>query len=62
MDTPAAARLRSPIYHRVSEKGSVRLGTELTRSVTEDEDGNTKGLKDRLRGHIGVRTSALKEG
>jgi hypothetical protein len=33
-----------------------------TRRVTTDELGNTSGLKDKLRGHMGVRTSALSEG
>lgn len=28
----------------------------------EDEEGKTSGRKDRLRGHIGVRTSALNDG
>lgn len=27
-----------------------------------DEEGKTRGRKDKLRGHIGVRTNALKEG
>ena len=27
-----------------------------------DDDGNTRGRKDKLRGHIGVSTSALKDG
>ena len=34
----------------------------LTRSVIEDEEGNTSGRKDKLRGQIGVKTRALKEG
>ena len=33
-----------------------------TRRVIDDEDGKTSGRKDRLRGQIGVRTSALKDG
>lgn len=33
-----------------------------TLSVIDADDGNTSGLKDRLRGHIGVSTMALKEG
>jgi len=32
------------------------------RNVIIDEDGKTSGRNDRLRGHIGVRTSALREG
>jgi len=27
-----------------------------------DDDGKTNGRNDRLRGHIGVKTSALREG
>lgn len=30
--------------------------------MIEDDEGNTSGLKDKLRGHMGVRTSALSEG
>lgn len=37
-------------------------GKRRTRRVIEDDEGNTSGLKDRLRGHMGVRTSALSEG
>ena len=33
-----------------------------TRNVTEEEEGNTRGLNDKLRGQIGVRTIALNEG
>ena len=40
----------------------IRRGTGLTRRVTDEDDGNTKGLKERLRGHMGVRTRALSEG
>ena len=28
----------------------------------EDEEGKTSGRKDRLRGHMGVRTMALRDG
>ena len=28
----------------------------------EEEDGNTRGRKDKLLGHIGVRTNALSDG
>lgn len=28
----------------------------------DDDEGNTSGRKDRLRGHIGVRTNALSDG
>ena len=34
----------------------------LTRRVMTDVEGKTRGRKDRLRGHIGVRTRALREG
>jgi hypothetical protein len=34
----------------------------LTRKVITDDAGNTSGLKDKLRGQIGVRTRALSEG
>ncbi len=34
----------------------------LTRRVMSDEDGKTRGRKDRLRGQIGVKTRALSEG
>jgi hypothetical protein len=30
--------------------------------VINDDEGNTSGLKDRLRGHIGVSTRALRDG
>jgi len=45
IDTPAAARLRSPM-----------------RRVTDEDEGNTNGRKERLRGHMGVKTRALSEG
>ena len=35
---------------------------QLTRSVIDDDDGNTRGRKDKLLGQIGVRTIALREG
>jgi hypothetical protein len=34
----------------------------LTRRVITDDDGKTKGRNDKLLGHIGVRTNALKDG
>lgn len=34
----------------------------LTRSVIFEVAGNTKGRKERLRGHIGVNTSADRDG
>jgi len=30
--------------------------------VINEEEGKTKGLNDKLRGQIGVRTRALKDG
>ena len=39
-----------------------REGTRLTRKVIEDDEGKTRGRNDKLRGHIGVRTIALREG
>lgn len=33
-----------------------------TRNVTEEDEGNTRGRNDKLRGQIGVRTIALNEG
>lgn len=30
--------------------------------MIDEEEGNTRGRKERLRGQIGVRTRALKEG
>ena len=33
-----------------------------TRNVTAEEEGNTRGRNDKLRGQIGVRTIALSEG
>lgn len=34
----------------------------LTRRVMEDEEGKTSGRKERLRGQMGVRTSAESDG
>jgi hypothetical protein len=34
----------------------------FTRRVIDEEEGNTRGRKERLRGQIGVRTRALREG
>jgi hypothetical protein len=34
----------------------------LTRRVTDEDDGETNGLKDKLRGQMGVKTIALSEG
>ncbi len=38
------------------------IGSQLTRSVIDDEEGNTSGRKDKLRGQMGVNTRALNEG
>lgn len=35
---------------------------QLTRRVITEDEGKTRGRKDKLRGHIGVSTRALKEG
>ena len=40
----------------------MRTAARRTRSVIDEEAGNTRGLKERLRGQIGVRTIALSEG
>lgn len=34
----------------------------LTRSVTTEEDGKTNGRNDKLRGQMGVNTTALSDG
>lgn len=34
----------------------------LTRRVMDEDEGKTSGRNDRLRGQMGVRTSALKDG
>jgi len=50
---------------RMKGRGHVQLhdvGRTRTRRVIEEEAGNTSGLKDRLRGQIGVRTRALSDG
>lgn len=39
-----------------------RMEDERTRSVMLDDEGNTSGRNERLRGHIGVRTSADNDG
>ena len=41
---------------------SVRRTQLLTFNVMDDEEGNTSGRKDRLRGQIGVSTMALRDG
>ena len=67
MDSPASARLRSDSCPRVIVISMARLKFEhgakvRTRRVIDDEEGNTSGRNDRLRGHIGVRTNALNDG
>lgn len=63
MDTLADVRLRSPTCANVKWMSEwVELGIWLTRKVMLDEEGKTSGRKDRLRGHIGVRTIALSDG
>lgn len=42
---------------KVLKNGEVR-----TLSVIDDEEGNTRGRKERLRGQMGVKTIALSEG
>ena len=64
MDIPAGERLRSPICGRGVRKchcESISYGVH-TFSVTIEEEGKTRGLKDKLRGQIGLKTSALKDG
>jgi hypothetical protein len=47
----------------ISAKNQGHAGMQkLTRRVIEEEEGKTSGRKERLRGHMGVRTRALKEG
>lgn len=63
IDTPAGDLLRSPICELVSRDSLGRLRIRaLTRNVMTDDAGKTSGRNDRLRGQIGVRTSALSEG
>jgi len=46
------------VSHAVILSGTIRL----TRKVTDEDEGNTSGRNDKLRGHIGTSTTALKEG
>ena len=39
-----------------------RYTATLTLSVMSEEDGNTRGRNERLRGQIGVKTRALNDG
>ena len=61
---PAEARLRSLTYVKAGIRESRRgsSATSLTRRVIDDDDGKTRGRKERLRGQIGVSTRALREG
>ena len=43
-------------------KNEILFEESHTRNVIEEEEGNTRGRKDKLRGQIGVRTIALNEG
>ena len=43
-------------------KPKIKTKTQRTRSVIADDAGKTSGRNDRLRGHIGVSTSALSDG
>lgn len=38
------------------------VGMAFTRRVTDEDEGNTRGRKDKLRGQMGVRTRALSDG
>ena len=49
-----------PPERKEGERGGKKRGH--TRNVMTDELGNTSGLKERLRGHMGVSTSALSDG
>ena len=63
METPEEDRLLSPTCKRCVRPKEVAWFDELrTRNVTEEEEGNTRGRNDKLRGQIGVRTIALNEG
>ena len=59
---PAGARLRSPIFKCGRNYGYGIYTATLTRSVMSDDDGNTRGRNERLRGQIGVKTRALNDG
>lgn len=42
--------------------GTKGIGPRRTLRVTIDDEGKTSGRKDKLRGQIGVKTSALRDG
>jgi len=57
----------SPGWRICDERPSIDMpaGARLRspiRSVTMDDEGKTRGRKERLRGQMGVRTSALRDG
>ena len=63
METPEEDLLLSPTCKGYISPGKVARSDESpTRNVTAEEEGNTRGLNDKLRGQIGVRTIALSEG
>ena len=43
----------------MARRGNERI---RTRRVIDEDEGKTRGRNDKLRGHIGVKTSALSEG
>jgi hypothetical protein len=47
---------------RCVSRGEGSHGVLLTRKVITDDDGKTRGRNDKLLGHIGVSTNALKDG
>ena len=64
---PSKHRRKSGFYPQPTimykaKKFPARSKRSLTRSVTEEEEGKTRGRNDKLRGQIGVRTIALNEG
>ena len=69
-DRPWIIQLRSenvrlPVWYNWTDEWQ-KLGNfgndELTLKVIDDEDGKTSGRNDKLRGQIGVKTIALKDG
>lgn len=63
IETPEGERLFSPTYeNRVRPENYTSSGGFRTRKVIAEDDGNTRGRNDKLRGQIGVRTIALSEG
>jgi hypothetical protein len=63
IETPEEDRLFSPTYEkRVRPENDTSSRVFRTRKVIAEEDGNTRGRNDKLRGQIGVSTIALSEG